>query len=102
MNYKITALIPARGGSKGIPGKNKKRLHKHPLLAYSIMACKLSKYVNKIIVSTDSEAIKIVAKNYDVEVLDRPSEFAEDNSTDWQVINHFFKNCPFSLSVLSV
>ena len=92
MNNKITAIIPARGGSKGVPGKNKKRLHKHPLLAYSIMVCKLSKYVDKIIVSTDSEAIKIVAENYGAEVLDRPSEFAEDNSTDWQVINHFFGN----------
>ena len=74
---KLTALIPARGGSKGVPGKNKKKLHKHPVLAYSIMACKLSSYIDKIIVSTDSEAIKIVAENYGAEVLNRPSKFAE-------------------------
>ena len=89
---KLTALIPARGGSKGVPGKNKKKLHKHPVLTYSIMACKLSSYIDKIIVSTDSEAIKIVAENYGAEVLNRPSKFAEDDSTDWQVINHFFEN----------
>ena len=92
MNHKITALIPARGGSKGVPGKNTKRLHNHPLLAYSIMVCKLSNYINNIIVSTDDEAIKIVAENYGVQVLDRPAELAEDNSTDWQVINHFFES----------
>ncbi len=89
---KITAIIPARGGSKGVPGKNKRNLHEHPLIAYSIMACKLSNCVEEIIVSTDSEAIKLIAENYGAKVLDRPSELAGDNSTDWQVINHFFEN----------
>jgi CMP-N,N'-diacetyllegionaminic acid synthase len=89
---KITAIIPARGGSKGVPGKNKRNLHNHPLISYSIMTCKLSNYVGETIVSTDSEAIKLIAENYGAKVLDRPSEFAGDNSTDWQVISHFFEN----------
>ena len=88
----LNVIIPARGGSKGVPGKNIKRLHNHPLLAYSIMACKLSRYVDKIIVSTDDKAIKVVAEQYGAEVLNRPPQLAEDNSTDWQVVNHYFEN----------
>ena len=89
---KLNVIIPARGGSKGVPGKNIKKLHNHPLLAYSIIACKLSNCIDRIIVSTDDEAIKSTALQYGAEVLDRPSHLAEDMSTDWQVINHFFEN----------
>ena len=53
----ILAIIPARGGSKGIPQKNIKKLYKRPLIEYSINAAKSSKKINKIIVSTDNEKI---------------------------------------------
>ena len=92
MDQKLTALIPARGGSKGIPRKNIKKLKGYPLLSYTISVCKLSKYINKIIVSTDDFEIAEVAKYYGAEVLFRSKELSDDNSTDWQVINHFFEN----------
>jgi len=91
-NSSITALIPARGGSKGVPRKNIKKLHDHPLISYSIMVCKLSKFVDKVIVSTEDDEIAETARLYGADVLKRPKEFAQDNSTDWQVINHFFDN----------
>ena len=90
---KITALIPARGGSKGVPKKNIKILGKHPLLSYSIAACKLSKKIDRIIVSTDDKTIAEIAKSYGAEVPElRPSHLANDTSTDWDVINYFFEN----------
>ena len=54
---KITALIPARGGSKGVPKKNIKDLCGHPLIAYSIAACKLSKGIDRVAVCTDDHTV---------------------------------------------
>ena len=62
--YNIAALIPARGGSKGVPRKNIKKIAGHPLLAYSIAACEKSKYIDKIFVSTDDEEIARISKEY--------------------------------------
>jgi CMP-N-acetylneuraminic acid synthetase len=89
---KISALIPARGGSKGIPKKNIKNLCGYPLLAYSIKACQLSDRIERIIVSTDDENIAEVALKYGAEVpFMRPLELSQDNSTDNDVINHYFE-----------
>ena len=88
----ITALIPARGGSKGVPRKNIKKLNGYPLIAYSIIACRLSSYIDKVIVSTEDDEIAKIAKSYGAEILVRPKEYAKDNSTDWDVINHFFQS----------
>ncbi|MFA5856739.1 MAG: acylneuraminate cytidylyltransferase family protein [Candidatus Pacearchaeota archaeon] len=86
---KILALIPARGGSKGIPKKNIIDLGGYPLIAYTIAAAKLSKNINRIIVSTDSEEIANISKKYGAEVpFLRPSEISQDNSTDIEFINH--------------
>jgi CMP-N,N'-diacetyllegionaminic acid synthase len=88
---KITALIPARGGSKGVPGKNIKELHGFPLLAYSIEACIECSGIDRVVVSTDSDEIAKIARHYGAEVpFIRPAEYAQDNSTDYDVINHFF------------
>ena len=70
----VLAIIPVRGGSKGIPGKNIKLLAGEPLVAYSIKAAQNSKYVTRTIVSTEDEKIKEVALSYGAEVLDRPLE----------------------------
>ena len=89
----LTALIPARGGSKGVPRKNVKSLGDHPLLSYSIAVCKLSKNIDKIFVSTDDEIIAHTAETYGAIVPGmRPAHLASDTSTDWDVINHFFEN----------
>lgn len=89
VKHKVIALIPARGGSKGVPKKNIHPLAGYPLLAYSIAAAKLAKGVERIIVSTDNEEIAGVAKKYGAEVpFLRPAEFATDKSKDIDVIKH--------------
>ncbi len=89
----LTALIPARGGSKGVPGKNIKILKGHPLLAFSIAACKMTKNIDRIIVSTDDNNIAETARIYGAEVpFMRPKEYAMDNSVDSEYLNHFFDN----------
>jgi N-acylneuraminate cytidylyltransferase/CMP-N,N'-diacetyllegionaminic acid synthase len=77
----MIALIPARGGSKGIPGKNTKLLNGVPLIAYTITAAKNAKCIDRIIVSTDDTNIADISKNYGAEVpFIRPADLAQDNS----------------------
>lgn len=85
---KILALIPARGGSKGVPGKNIKPILGKPLMAYTIDAAKESKYIDRIVVSTEDEEIAKVAKDYGAEVVKRPEEFASDQSPMNPVMKH--------------
>lgn len=86
---KILAVIPARGGSKGLPGKNIKQLIDKPLVAWSIEQGLKSKYVTEVIVSTDSEEIAAIAKKYGARVpFMRPSFLAEDNSSTADVLIH--------------
>jgi len=75
---KIIAVIPARGGSKGIPRKNIVKLSGHPLLAHTIFAAKNSKLVERIFVSTEDDEIAKVAKKYGAEVIKRPKRLAGD------------------------
>ena len=64
----IVTIIPARGGSKGVKNKNIKILNHHPLLAYSTLASQMSHYIDRTIVSTESDEIKEVALKYDAEI----------------------------------
>ncbi|MDE3237072.1 MAG: acylneuraminate cytidylyltransferase family protein [Bacteroidota bacterium] len=85
----ILAIIPARGGSKGLPGKNIKPLLGHPLIAYSIKAAKESALITRTIVSTDDDAIATVANQYGAEVpFMRPASIAQDLSIDLEVFTH--------------
>ena len=85
----ILALIPARGGSKGIPRKNIRSFAGYPLLAWSIAAAKQASFVTRVIVSTDDEEIAAVAREYGAETpFLRPVEFAQDNTTDLPVFQH--------------
>ena len=85
----VLAIIQARGGSKGIPRKNVKLLGGHPLIAYSIVAAKRSPSISRFIVSTDDDEIAQTARQYDAEVpFIRPSEYAQDHSTDIEVFKH--------------
>jgi CMP-N,N'-diacetyllegionaminic acid synthase len=80
----VIAIIPARSGSKGVPGKNIARLGKHPLLAYSIVAAKLAG-IKRVWISTDSEKYAEIAKRYGGEVpFLRPTEISNDRSTDFE------------------
>ena len=85
----ILALIPARGGSKGIPRKNIRTFAGYPLIAWSIAAAKQASCVTRLIVSTDDEEIAEVAREFGAETpFLRPSEFAQDNTTDLPVFEH--------------
>ena len=85
----ILALIPARGGSKGIPRKNIRDFAGYPLIAWSIAAGLKSKLVTRVIVSTDDEEIASVAREFGAEMpFLRPAEFAQDNTTDLPVFEH--------------
>jgi len=89
----ITAIIPARGGSKSILKKNIVDVGGHPLISYSIDACKQAKNIDRIIVSTEDEEIAEISKRYGAEVpFIRPSELSQDNSTDVGFLKHFFDN----------
>ena len=86
---KILGLIPARGGSKGIPGKNIKLLGGKPLLQYSYEAARKAKLLNKVILSSDEENIIQIAKQFDLEVpFKRPANLAEDSSSSLEVVQH--------------
>jgi len=85
----VISIIPARGGSKGVPGKNIRSLGGYPLIAYSIVASKLCKNIQRTIVSTDSEEIANIAKRFGAEVpFLRPSEIANDRSPDIDFVLH--------------
>jgi len=86
------AIIPARGGSKRIPGKNVKPFNGKPIIAYSIEAALKSGCFDRVIVSTDDEGIALVAKEYGAEVpFMRPADIADDYSTTLMVIEHALK-----------
>lgn len=77
----VIAIIPARCGSKGLPGKNIKKMNNKPLIWYTINVAKKSKFIDKIIVSTDDNEIAKIAKSYEVEVpFMRPKKLAKDDS----------------------
>lgn len=83
------ALVLARGGSKGLKGKNVRPLAGHPLIAWSIAAARASVAVERVICSTDSDEIAAVARAYGAETpFMRPTELAGDFSTDLDVFDH--------------
>ena len=89
---KICAIIPSRGGSKGVPGKNIRPLCGHPIIAFSIITALCCKEIERVIVSTDSEEISGIAKKYGAEVpFLRPSEISGDKSLAIDYVSHALK-----------
>jgi YrbI family 3-deoxy-D-manno-octulosonate 8-phosphate phosphatase len=85
----VLAIIPARGGSKGIPRKNIRLLTGHPLIAYSIASARGSKLVTRVIVSTDDEEIARISRESGAETpFMRPVELAMDDTRDLPVFKH--------------
>lgn len=85
----MIAIIPARGGSKGLPGKNIKMLCGRPLIAYTIEAAVRSRKTDRVIVTTDSEEIAYIARQYGAEIpFMRPVNLAEDGSSAVDVYLH--------------
>jgi CMP-N,N'-diacetyllegionaminic acid synthase len=84
----ITAIIPARGGSKGIPRKNIQKLGGKPLISYTIEEALKSKYLDHVFVSTEDPEIAKVSKECGVQVIDRPTALAKDTSKTVDAILH--------------
>jgi YrbI family 3-deoxy-D-manno-octulosonate 8-phosphate phosphatase len=85
----VLAIIPARGGSKGLPRKNIRCMAGHPLISYSIAAGLQARSVTRTIVTTDDEEIAAVSRQYGAEIpFMRPAEFAQDNTLDLPVFQH--------------
>lgn len=85
----VYAIIPARGGSKGVPGKNLRPLAGYPLIAYSVAAAKLALSIDRTVVSTDSEEIAAAAKRFGAEIpFLRPTSLAGDGSGDAGFMRH--------------
>ena len=88
-NKRILGLIPARGGSKGLPGKNIKPLLGKPLIAWTIEQVKASRYIDEVLVSTDSKKIASIAKKYGAEVpFIRPKRLATSSARMIDVLLH--------------
>jgi CMP-N-acetylneuraminic acid synthetase len=88
MSHEILAIIPARGGSKGLPGKNIRSLAGKPLIEYVINAALQSTQVTRTVVSTDDDSIASVAGSAGAEVIIRPKDIAGDNSPSEQAVLH--------------
>ena len=87
----IIAIIPARGGSKSCPRKNIKLLNDKPLIYYTINEAKKSKYLGRLIVSTEDSEIAEIARQYEAEVIGRPVELAQDDTPSLPVYQHVIR-----------
>jgi CMP-N-acetylneuraminic acid synthetase len=88
-NHIVVCVIPARGGSKGLPGKNIKKFCGKPLIAHTIEQARQSKYIDRVIVSTETEEIAQISLEYGAEVpFLRPVDLAGDNVNTIDVLLH--------------
>ncbi len=84
----LIAIIPARGGSKGIPGKNIAPVAGRPLIAYTIEAAIRARCISKVFVTTDDEKIAAAAKQYGAEIITRPAELSGDTASSESALIH--------------
>ena len=92
MNKTFLAIIPARGGSKRLPRKNILDLCGKPLISWSIEAALKSKYISKVVVSSDDEEILNISSNFGADIIKRPYELANDTATTFDAIKHTIDN----------
>ena len=88
MSLKVLAIIPARGGSKGLPRKNIIDFDGKPLIAWTIEASLNSKYITKTVVSSDDDEILNISKKYGSDTIKRQFDLASDNATSESVVKH--------------
>ena len=88
----LISLIPARAGSKRIPGKNTIEFQGQSLIEWSIKFSTFSKAISKTLISTDDQKIKKICKNYDVEVHNRSKDLSQDKSATFDVIKEIYFN----------
>jgi N-acylneuraminate cytidylyltransferase len=97
----VTAIIPARGGSKGLPGKNLAKVGGFSLISRTIIMCGSSNYISNVVVSTDSSEIALEAKNYGAKVVLRPSELSSDQSKSEDAIQHAIVSAGISSNIIA-
>src|SRR4051794_14646197 len=103
MTAQCLVVIPARGGSKGIPGKNLRNLGGKPLVAWSIEQALAASAPLRVVISTDSEEIASVARDYGAEVpYLRPAELATDESPTEPTLLHALENTPDAADIAAV
>lgn len=91
-NKTFLGIIPARGGSKRLPKKNVLNLKGKPLISWSIEAGLRSRYIDKLVVSSEDEEILSIAAEHEVETLIRPDELADDKTSSFDTIKHTLDN----------
>ena len=91
-NKTFLAIIPARGGSKRLPRKNVLDLCGKPLIAWSIEAGLKSKYIDKLIVTSDDEDILSISEKYGSDIIKRPEELSNDTATTFDALKHTIDN----------
>jgi CMP-N,N'-diacetyllegionaminic acid synthase len=94
----IIGLIPARGGSKGVPGKNMRKIAEKPLIEFSILAAQQSNYIDTVYVSSDDPAILRHAQTMGATGIVRPDRFATDTASAVEVVEHFIGTLPKTLA----
>lgn len=87
-NVRILGIIPARGGSKGVPRKNIREVGGKPLIAWTIEEAQQSRYIHRLVVSSDDDEILDVSAKYGCETLKRPTELAQDDTPSYDVVAH--------------
>jgi CMP-N,N'-diacetyllegionaminic acid synthase len=88
----IIAIIPARGQSKRLPKKNILNFNGKPLIAWTIEAALQSKYIDKVIVSSEDNKILQISKEYGADIIKRPNHLADDTSITFEALEHVIKN----------
>ena len=96
----ILAIVPARGGSKRLPRKNILHLHGKPLIDWTIEAGLKSKYIDKVIVSSEDSEILDIARNSNVETIERPIALASDDVSSFDVVEHALNSIQAGVDIL--
>ncbi len=89
--HRVMALVPARGGTEGMPNKDRRLVHGVPLLVHSIRSALHSSMITETFVSTDCEEVGQLALEHGASVVTRPAELAADHVTDYEVFAHFLR-----------
>ena len=96
----VLAIVPARGGSKRLPRKNVLPLHGKPLIVWSIEAGLRSKYVDKVIVSSEDSEVLEIARNSNAETIERPIALASDDVSSFDVVEHALNSIQAGVDIL--
>lgn len=91
--YKVLGITLARGGSKGLPGKNIAEINGKPMIAYSIEEALKSEYISRYVVSSDDDETLAIAREYGAEAIKRPKHLALDSTPSWNAIEHTILQC---------